>query len=160
MPIRSNGVLQGELPEFFYESFAGKDLMVDYNKKIEELGVADRVGMTAIPKLSEDIGNMARLTFLAVNPQSENLEATLEYIATLCKYMVNQQDTFLLADTSMYTNTPFMMDCYELYAGGEVYFAMNDEVYTNLFEDYLEGNLELEELVSEIERKRETYVEE
>ena len=38
MPIRSNGVLQGELPEFFYESFAGKDLMVDYNKKIEELG--------------------------------------------------------------------------------------------------------------------------
>lgn len=160
MPIRSNGVLQGELPEFFYESFAGKDLMVDYNKKIEELGVADRVGMTAIPKLSEDIGNMARLTFLAVNPQSENLEATLEYIATLCKYMVNQQDTFLLADKSMYTNTPFIMDCYELYAGGEVYFAMNDDVYMNLFNEYLDGTLELEELVSEIERKREIYVKE
>lgn len=37
---------------------------------------------------------------------------------------------------------------------------MDEEVYENVFDAYLEGEIELEEMIEEIERKRKIYVEE
>ena len=37
---------------------------------------------------------------------------------------------------------------------------MDREIYWNLFWDYVDGKVELEEMIEEIERKREIYVEE
>ena len=108
--------------------------------------------------LSEGIKNVGVLTFLAVNPQSKNLEITLEYISEFCQYMMTQKDTFLLADESMYTDVPFIKECYQVYSDGTIYFAMDDDIYWNTFWEYVEGNMELEEMIEEIERKREIYV--
>ena len=118
----------------------------------------DRVGMMSVPKITEGLVNVGTCTFFAVNPQSENLEATLEYLSTLCTYLLTQEDFFLLADEAMYSNSSFIKECYEVYANGSIYFAMDSEVYSNMFYEYLEGNIELEEMIGEIERKRKIYV--
>ncbi len=121
-------------------------------------GDSEEVGIAGVPNLSEEAGNIGTLTFLAVNPNSKNLEATLEYISTFCRYMMTKQNSFLLQDESTYTDTPFIKECYQVYANGEVSFMMNADIYWNQFWDYLDGEITLEEMVEEIERKREIYL--
>ena len=133
MPTHVNGVLQGELPQFFYEYMAFSRDLPEYTKNVEYLGVVDKVGMIGVPKIREGLVNVGTCAFFAVNPQSENLEATIEYLSTLCTYLMQQQDSFLLSDESMYSDNAFMKECYEVYANGGIYFAMDSEVYSNVF---------------------------
>ena len=118
------------------------------------------IGMQGVPKMEEDMKNCGTLTFMAVNPQSENLEATLEYISAFAKYMLTKQDSFLLADESTYTDTPFTKDWYELYANGTVYFGMESEVFLDTFNGYLNDTIDLETAIVEMERRRKLYLEE
>ncbi len=144
------------IPNFFYEYNSHvSDL---FNYYAERLGNADVFGVTEVPSITEEVGNVGFVTFLAVNPQSENLEITLEYISDFCKYMITQKDTFLLADESMYTDTPFIKEVYEVYKDGAVFFHMSRDVYWNPFWNYMEGKIGLEEMIEEIERKRDIYV--
>ena len=160
MPTRLNVIAQGEIPQFYYDYEYHGENWLDYAKMVTELGEEERIGVTSVPSASKKVGNVGTLTFLAVNPQSENLEATLSYISTLARYMMGLENSFLLADEATYLDTPFMKQCYELYENGMVYFAMDSQVYWDDFEAYLDGEMELEEMVSELERKREIYVEE
>ena len=70
------------------------------------------------------------------------------------------ENSFLLADTTTYLDTPFVQECYELYKTGEIYFAMEEAVYFNTFCEYLEGTFTLEEMIQEIERKLKMYLKE
>lgn len=146
---------EGNLMETFYAYEYYLNGLWDY---VELVGDSEAVGVAGVPSMSNEVGNIGTLTFLAVNPNSQNLESTLQYVATLCHYMMTKQDSFLLQDSSLYTDTPFVKECYETYANGDVYFWMDKDIYWNLFWDYVEGNMELEEMIIEIERKREIYV--
>lgn len=148
---------RGELPEFYY-------FYNVYSQALKSLqnnaGDMEEIGMLGVPKMEENMKNGGTLTFMAVNPQSENLEATLEYISAFSKYMLTKQDSFLLSDKSTYTDTPFTRDWYELYANGTVYFGMEGEVFLDTFHDYLEGTIDLETAIAEMERRRKLYLEE
>lgn len=146
---------EGNLIETFY---AYEYYLTGLWGYVELVGNSEEVGVAGVPSMSEEVGNIGTLTFLAVNPNSQNLESTLQYIATFCQYMMTKQDSFVLQDISTYTDTPFVKECYETYANGAVYFWMDKDIYWNLFWDYVEGNMELEEMIEEIERKREIYV--
>ena len=144
--------------EFFYDYIPFQHFLLshyeDYIKKVEQVEVME------VPKITEGIPNLGTVTFFAVNPQSENLEATLVYLSTLCRYLMTLENSFLLADTTTYLDTPFVQECYDLYKTGEIYFAMEEAVYFNTFCEYLEGTLTLEEMIQEIERKLEMYLKE
>ncbi len=145
-----------QIPDFLYQVSMGyHDGFFSTSKR---LGNSDMIEMTNIPRISEEIGNVGTLIFLAVNPQAENLEVTLDYISDFCKYIVTQKDTFLLADETLYTDTPITKEYYQVYKEGEIVFVMEDDVYFNDFWDYVDGEMELEEMIEEIERKRKIYV--
>lgn len=145
------------VPEFYYT-------FNRYSQELEAfaetLGESDAVGIMGVPKMAENIRNVGTITFLAVNPKSTNLKATLEYISAYAKYMMTKQDSFMLADESNYTDTPFRKDWYELYANGAVSFDMDGEVYWELFNEYLKGEVDLETAIAEMERRRKLYLEE
>ena len=122
------------------------------------LGKSDAAGFSSVPKMTEDAGNVGMVAFLAVNPESENLETTLEYISAFAKYMLTKQDSLLLVDKSMYTDTPVMNELYEIYSDVEVYYHMDANVYWHDFTAYLNGEMELEEMIAEIERKYQLYI--
>lgn len=148
---------EGELPEFYY-------FYNVYSRPLKSLqnnaGDIEEIGMMCVPKLEENMKNCGTLTFMAVNPQSENLEATLKYISAFAKYMLTKQDSFLLADESTYTDTPFTKDWYNVYANGTVYFGVDGEVFLSTFADYLEEKIDLEITITEMERRRKLYLEE
>ena len=144
-----------QIPNYFYDY----DLyMKGCSNYIERLGSSDMIGVTGVPNITKGGKNGASVTFLCVNPQSKNLKVTLDYISDLCKYMLKQENTFLLKDEEMYTDVPFVKECYDVYKNGTVFFFMDSDVYWNPFWDYIEGEMELEEMIEEIERKRSIYV--
>ena len=148
------------LPEFFYEYLAFSGRLMKYSNNIEKLGISERVDVMSLPKISEEVENMGTCIFFAVNPQSDNLEATLSYLSTLCTYLMTVENSFLLADKTTYSNTSFIQKCYELYTNGAICFSIDNEVYYNVFTQYLQGNIMLEEMVEEVERRREIYMKE
>ena len=124
----------------------------------DALGDWDAIGMTSMPKMEEDMANVGILTFLMVNPQSENLEEALQYISDFSKYMLKQKDSFMLADETTYTDTPFTKDCYEVYANGAIQFEMDFSIYVDQLYAYANGEMTLEDMVAEMERRRKVYV--
>ena len=111
-----------------------------------------------VPAIEGCSGNVGTITYVAVNPKSDNLEATLDYITSLCKHLMEQKDLFMLEDKTTYIDTPFKNELYELYANGTVRFDMDNDVYYDTFSAYLEGEMELEEMITEIERRRLVYM--
>ena len=144
-----------QIPNFFYYN----ELFIqDGSYYTKRLGQSDIVRVAGMPKVENNTKNIAVIGALAVNPNSKNLKITLEYISDVCKYMLEQKNTFLLADEATYSDEPFIKQMYEVYKEGSVHFAMDTDVYWNTFWKYVEGEIELEEMVEEIERNREKYV--
>ena len=148
------------LPEFFYDYIPFKNFLSAYAEDIEIAEASERVKVIEVPKITEEIPSLGTCTFFAVNPQSENLEATLAYISTLCRYLLTLQDSFLLADRTTYSDNTFIQQCYDVYSTGEIYFAMDEVVYYDAFMNYLEGSMTLEEMIKEMERRQEMYLKE
>jgi len=65
-----------------------------------------------------------------------------------------------LEDRASHTDTPFTKEWYELYAGGSVYFGVDSEVFTGVFNEYLEDEIDLEAAITEMERRRKLNLEE
>ena len=144
-----------KIPDFLYAIQTNPDVIF---LDIENLGNSDMIGVTTMPKVSKDMGNVGTLVLIAVNPEANNLEFTLEYISAFCKYMMNKKDTFILADETLYTDTPITKEYYEVFQQGTIGFQMDASVYWTEFWAYLDGELELEEMIQEIERKLQIYV--
>ena len=144
-----------QIPDFLYEIETYLDSIF---KDVANLGTSDMIGVSGMPKMSKDMGNVGTVTLLAVNPEAKNLEFTLEYISAFCKYMMKQKDTFMLSDETLYTDTPIIKEYYEVFKDGQVAFKMDASVYWTEFWAYLDGELELEEMIQEIERKLQIYV--
>jgi len=144
-----------EWPKFYYEtSVYQKGILTTAN----QLGKSSPIGAIGIPTLSEETKNQGTLTLLAVNPQSDNLKETLNYISAFAKYMMTKQDSFVLKDEALYSEHPYIKEWYQIYADGDVRFDMDSEVYEELFLNYLRGDLELEEMIIEAERRRKIYI--
>lgn len=152
----SNQIGHGQIPDFYYNYIISSGTLERYYNKLGESSA--KLGVSGLPKISEDIGNVATIAFLAVNPESDNLETALEYVSAFAKYMVTKQDSFILADENLYTDAPFIRETYEMYANAEVYFMMDADVYWHDFSRYLNGEMELEELIAKIERKYKLYI--
>lgn len=143
------------IPDFYYmfERYLYRHLLNE-----QKLGNSDAVGVMGVPGITDGTGNVGTITFLAVNPQSDNLEDSLAYISSLAKYMLETENSFILADESTYSDTPYMRDLYQVYANGAVNFAMESEIYWEPFSEYLGGVSELEDVIGEMERRRKIYI--
>lgn len=153
--VLSNELAKGRIPEFYYEYVR---YLYDYALCEKYLGASDSIGICGIPGVAEGSGNVGTITFIGVNPQSDNLEAILNYIAEFSKYMLTKKDSFILKDESTYTDTPFTHEWYELYAKGSLCFNMDGEVYWQTFGEYMCGEIELEDAIAEMERRRKLYI--
>ncbi len=144
-----------QIPDFLYDIDIYPDSIL---RTVEHLGSSDIIGVSTMPKMSKDMGNIGTVTLLAVNPNSKNLEFTLEYVSAFCKYMMDQKDTFMLKDETLYTDTPIIKEYYEVFKDGTIAFDMDSDIYWNDFWDYLNGEIELEEMIKEIDRKLQIYM--
>ena len=144
------------IPEEFYLSF-------EYNSEwleslINNETAARYYALSVFPKLEDGMGNIGTMTLLAVNPESGNLKETLNYVTAYCNYMLTMKNSFVLAEESTYDmDNTFVKNLYEHIAGGSIEFRMADEIYLDAFWKYLDGEISLDEAITEADRKMKFY---
>ncbi len=104
--------------------------------------------------------NPADCIFLCVNPSSDNLEATLEYITALCGYLSSKTNDFMLDDRSMYSDSACISELFEIYRDAEIFFRIPDEILLDQVKRYRRDELSLDELIAESGRKLSVYLNE
>lgn len=144
-------IIDKTVPDFLYWNAASLRSIERIYRMIPEK--SQKLGVTSVPKYTQERKNVGTIAFLAVNPESENLETALDYVSAFAKYIVTEENTFLLAEESSYSDMPFIRDAYELYADGTICFEIDTDIYWNEFVRYLNGDVELEKMIAEIERK-------
>lgn len=104
--------------------------------------------------------NPADCVFLCVNPSSDNLSATLEYITALCGYLSSKTNDFMLDDPTMYSESACIAELFEIYRDSEIFFRIPDEILLEPVKQYRQGVLSLDDLISEADRKLSAYLNE
>lgn len=104
--------------------------------------------------------NPAECVFLCVNPSSDNLSATLEYITSLCGYLSSKTDDFMLDAPEMYSDSVYISELFEIYRDSEIFFRIPDELLLDSVKQYMQGELSMDELIAESERKLSAYLNE
>lgn len=113
----------------------------------------------ALPSLTEDKRNIATCLFISVNPNSDNLKSTLEYISSLAEYLTDNNPNILFSENK-HGDTQYVKDLYGIYENASISFDIPFEVCRSDYENYLYGNVTLDECIAEMERKLDVYLNE
>ena len=108
------------------------------------------------PKITKEDKNMGTCVFLVVNPESNNLEATLSYLEDLIDYQMNLEQRPLYFQTPDESGDSYEGSLYELYKNGEITFYP-DANLTDGFDEVIEGKMDLEAFIKEADRKLDMY---
>ena len=100
----------------------------------------------------------AEAVFLVVNPNSDRLDKTLEYISHLAGYLLEAKDGGMLADPESYSSSEYAIRRYELYANAEIHFNIPAEVFAEVFDRYLRDEISLDTMITEAGRKLAMYL--
>ena len=95
--------------------------------------------------------------FIAVNPSTDNLSESLDYISALSYYLTSQTDSFMIRDRSMYSDIECADDLYRIFENGIIGYAFPDEIYRTDYMSFLAGKMSLDEFIDEADRKLSAY---
>ncbi len=121
--------------------------------------VGENVRVYETPKVSAEEQNVGTCLFLAVNPYSDNLDATLNYISDWIAYTMKREDAPLFFANRTVDDTVYETSLYELYQKGEIGFTLDEDIYEG-YDEVLENITKLEDYIAETERKLKIYLNE
>ena len=100
-------------------------------------GLGEDAVVVSLPKLAAADKNIASCTYLAVNPDSARRDEVLAYLADLIAYLMRGTGMPYFTDWTREN----MLDeaLYEVYANGEIAFAIDRDVYGEGLEEMLSG---------------------
>lgn len=103
-----------------------------------------------------------RVDFIVINPKSDKLELTLQYVSQLCEKL--QKDTTnairWMSQGEDFSDNMLREDIYRLISEGEVHFSYPYDVVGAELWAYREGKQEFDEMLDEIRRNIKMYKEE
>ncbi len=114
----------------------------------------------AVPAIAPKEKTAATCAFITVNPSSDNLEATLDYISSLARYLSGRENSFMLSDKDSYTMNEGVESLYKLYEKAETGFNVSEEICFAPYIKYQSGEMSLEEMTAEADRKLSAYLNE
>ena len=74
--------------------------------------------------------------------------------------MSGKNDGFLLENKALYSDSAFISELYDIYSNSEVSFRIPDELLINNIIDYRDGKKNLDEVISDSQRKLLIYLNE
>lgn len=113
-----------------------------------------------LPAVTDKDTFRVKCSFICVNAASDNLDAALEYVKSLCSYLMERENTMMRKDKENYLDTELVKTLYDLYEKGTITFGVPEELYYDAWEEYLDGTMDLEQMIAEAERRRTIYREE
>ena len=154
------------VPENFQENtnFYKEDFLYDYCAQestyeviYQQIPEKSNLSVYSMPKLDEADKNTGGCIFLAVNPNSKNLEQTLDYLTAWIAYQLNTTEKPLFFQDTTSSKDVFHKALYELYENGEITFRIDRDLYEEGFFKVMEQSEDVESFITETERRLETY---
>lgn len=145
---------------YLYEENAEDKCLFSYYRSGNEavwLTGFDCFEFAETPSIVHSDKTNATCSFLTVNPSSKNLDATLDYISALAQYLMEQENSFMLSEKSSYTVPDSL---YNLYSEAKIGFNVSEEICYDSYVKYHSGELTLEEMITECDRKMSAYLNE
>ncbi len=144
-----------------YTRIYEKTLFTQLRYRLQQTVLINDENLRAAPMpFSANGKTVAVCTFICVNPYSDRLSETLTFIENIVKDMSTERNSCMLADKSTYENTPFAQDVYSIYQNGEICFQIPSEIYAEDFESFCSGKINLDEFITEADRKLSVYLNE
>lgn len=128
--------------------------------RVEWLSGFEDFDFRVVPGITGNAKPSATCTFIAVNPASSNLSAALDYVADLADYLGRRENSFMLYDRSAYTDTKGIESVYEIVSDAEICFNISQEIYFEPYIQYHNGEITIDEFISEADRKLSAYLNE
>ena len=113
--------------------------------------------VVSVPKLNAEDKNYGTCLFLAVNPESDRLETTLQYLADWIAYTMKQPEKPLFFADRVVGEDAYEASLYELYENAEIVFSIDSDIYEG-YDEVLSDVSKLEEYIAETERKLKIYM--
>lgn len=137
---------------FYYERY-----MRNYtNPAFRESYYGEDAKIYPMPKLSAGDVNTASCIILAVNPESDRLEETLNFIEDYVAWQMKGEAPPFFKEP-VPAKGSFEADLYALYENGEIAFDIDKDVYMEGIEKVLDGQKDVEEYIRETEKKIKIY---
>ncbi len=102
---------------------------------------------------------MAHTVFYVINPNSKRKEEAMEYLATLAKTLLETESIYRTEELKG-EYSELEKQVHDVYADAEIFFAYPDDVVGAEYMDYITGEISLEEMIQEAERKFNIYLKE
>ncbi len=138
-----DNLVNGDVDNFLYKlessDWATRRFLADY---------PDVISVASVPFE----GTIQGYSFLlAVNPKSDNLQKTLEYVGAMCADLLEKKHD---DDNSQIEG---IQKLNEIYENSGITMGVPDELYIDDYHRYLKDEITLDEFVTEVNRKLSTY---
>lgn len=140
------------------------------NINIYERDWGNKAKAMRVPLFTDSGISISTSVFICVNPFSSNLDKTLEYISALCKKLVeqgsedndsiNRDKVMMLQDSPVYSRNEFFSNLHDIYNTGVMRFTYPAEIYEDDFDRYINGEISLDDFITEADRKFKVYLNE
>ncbi len=138
---------------FYYTRYM-RDYMNDYYK---EKYYGKDAKVYSMPKLSSGDANTGTCILLAVNPASDRLQETLDFLADYVAWQMAEEVLPPFFQQPVPPVDSFEAEVYALYQNGEIAFTVDEDVYLEGFYEMLDGKKDVEEYIRGTERKLRIY---
>lgn len=113
----------------------------------------------SIPKAEEIDKNNITLYYFVVNKKSKYKDEALSYLADLIAYLMKKDDLLIFEDYKTEAGST-EKQIHELFLNGDVFFAIDEDVYQNDYMEVLKSDQLLKEYAEEVERRLSLYLKE
>lgn len=151
--------MQNGVNDPYYMPIYEKTLFAQLPYRIQQLALINDENLRAAP-LPNNGKSAAVCTFLCVNPYSDRLPETLDFIGNIVSAMSAERNSYMFADQSIYEPTVIARDMYSIYQNGEICFQIPTEIYAEDFERYCTDEITLDQFIAEADRKLSAYLNE
>lgn len=131
---------------------------VFYTASVFDFDFFEARSMPSIAKGEEKKG-MAHTVFYVINPNSKRKEEAMEYISTLAKTLLETESIYR-TEKLVGEYSKLEQQIHDVYGNAEVFFAYPEDVVGAEYMEYMTGEIELEEMIREAERKFNIYLKE
>ena len=131
---------------------------VSYTANIFDFDFFEARSMPSIVEGEEKSG-VAHTCFYVINPNSKRKEEAKEYLATLAESLAEIESIYR-TKVLKGEYSKLEVQVHDVYADAEIFFAYPEDVVGAEYMEYMTGEIELEEMIREAERKFNIYLKE
>lgn len=128
-----------------------------YEFMLREITQREGLRFNSMPKLNAKDPNIGTCFFLAVNPNSDRLEDTLDFISSWIAYTLQKEETPYFFQSPVPEEGTLEKSLYDLYANGEIAFSLDSTLYWEGFEAVIENKMDIKDFMEETQRKLDVY---